>query len=179
MSPTAPSGVKSHDGYCVQPADGSCKPGDGTKIKFGKKGLCTDSFMEFRLDANGVLRHHCSGKMVCPDNGNNGAALGVSSGCTEENSKFTRTEGEFVFNSVQNKAMYGTGSALFPIEHFGPMIGLSKPGKLSLARSEMFRAFALKYESIITLVEGGEEVGMEGGVVGGNGEGGEEEAGRR
>ena len=57
------------------------------------------------------------------------------------------------------------------------MIGLSKPGKLSLARSEMFRAFALKYESTITLVEGGEEGGREGGVVGGKGEGGRGEEG--
>ena len=52
--------------------------------------------MEFSLDVNGILRHHCSGKMVCPENGatNNGARLTVSSTCTEENSKFERTAGK-------------------------------------------------------------------------------------
>lgn len=97
VSPTAPSPVASYDGYCVQPEDGSCSPQDGTAIKFGEKGSCSNNFMEFSLDANGVLRHHCSGKMVCPENGNSGAAIKVNSGCTEEDSKFERTAGESGF----------------------------------------------------------------------------------
>ena len=173
MSPTAPSGVKSYDGYCVQPADGSCEPGDGTKIKFGEKGPCSDSFMEFSLDANGVLRHHCSGKMVCPDNDNNGAVLGVSSGCTEENSKFTRTEGEFVLNSVQNKTIYDASSPLFPILHFCPMIRPFESGSLvSIKRFVRLRNEILHSpgRSICSLRRGGRKRGRVEGRGAGRGE---------
>ena len=54
---------------------------------------CEDSHLQFSLDSNGVLRHSCSRKMVCPENGNNGAKILLSDSCTTDFSKFERTTG--------------------------------------------------------------------------------------
>lgn len=51
--------------------------------------------MEFTLDANGILRHHCSGKKICPENGGTGSGTKIimSSSCTDAQAKFVRTAG--------------------------------------------------------------------------------------
>ena len=55
-----------------------------------------ERYMEFRLDANGTLWHHCSQRRVCPENGKtgDGVRLVISSDCKDEDSKFVRTTGE-------------------------------------------------------------------------------------
>ena len=95
MSPASPSPIKSYDGHCVKPQEGSCSPKDGSRVIFTEKGECAEDFMEFSLDEEGVLRHHCSGKMVCPerDSIRNGARLHVSTACNKEDSKYERTAG--------------------------------------------------------------------------------------
>ena len=96
MSPTSPSPISSYRGHCVRPQEGSCSPKDGSYVIFSKQGECTEDFMEFSLDEEGVLRHQCSGKMVCPEGGSTsrGAKLTVSNACDKEASKFERTAGE-------------------------------------------------------------------------------------
>ena len=96
VNPTAPTPLKSYNDLCLKPEKSSCSPDDGSKIIFTNGGECSEDFMKFNLDENGILRHHCSGKMVCPEDGetHNGAKVVLSSSCKEEDAKFEKTAGE-------------------------------------------------------------------------------------
>ncbi|KAL9951078.1 hypothetical protein ACROYT_G043674 [Oculina patagonica] len=94
VSPSAPTPLKSYGlDFCLTPSNKTCSPGDNDPLIYISGGLCSESHLQFELGSDGVLRHTCSGKMVCPENGgtHNGARIVVSSTCTVENSKFERT----------------------------------------------------------------------------------------
>ena len=96
VGPTAQTPLKSYGlDLCLTPSSQSCSPNDNDRLIY-KPGQCTESHFQFTLDADGVLRHSCSGKMVCPENGGdgNGAKIVVSSACKVEDSKFERTSGK-------------------------------------------------------------------------------------
>lgn len=56
---------------------------------------CDQPFMQFTLSADGTLKHHCSGKMVCPRKPAQGkrCELMISSKCQPQDAKFERTAG--------------------------------------------------------------------------------------
>lgn len=97
VSPTAPTPLMSYGlNLCLTPSNQTCSPGDNDRLIYVSGGLCRENHLQFMLGSDGVLRHECSGKMVCPENGAtyNGAKIVVSSTCTIENSKFERTSGK-------------------------------------------------------------------------------------
>ena len=103
VSPSAPTPLKSYGlDLCLTPSDKTCSPGDNNPLIYISGGLCSERHLQFTLGSDGVLRHHCSGKMVCPENGaiNNGARIVVSGSCTVENSKFERTAGNMQAASI-------------------------------------------------------------------------------
>ena len=56
---------------------------------------CDQPFMQFTLSGDGTLKHHCSGKMVCPRKPAQGkrCELMISSKCQPQDAKFERTAG--------------------------------------------------------------------------------------
>jgi len=96
VNPTAPTPLMSYGlDLCLTPSSKTCSPGDNELLIY-VGGLCRENHLQFTLGSDGVLRHDCSGNMVCPENGatHNGAKIVVSSTCTIENSKFERTSGK-------------------------------------------------------------------------------------
>ena len=93
VNPTSPTPLKAYNDYCIVPKNESCNPHENSRIVFKNGYECKEKHMEFRLDANGILWHHCSNKRVCPENGNtwSGVRLVISSTCKDEDSKFIRT----------------------------------------------------------------------------------------
>ena len=51
--------------------------------------------MQFTLSADGILKHHCSGKMICPRKPAKGkwCELMISNRCHPQDAKFERTAG--------------------------------------------------------------------------------------
>ena len=97
VNPSAPTPLMSYGlDLCLTPSNKTCSPGDNDPLIYIRGGLCRESHLQFTLGSDGVLRHKCSGKMVCPENGvtHNGAKIVLSSTCTIENSKFERTSGK-------------------------------------------------------------------------------------
>ena len=84
---------------CLTPSNKSCSPNDNDILIYKPGGLCSESHFQFTLGTDGVLRHSCSGKMVCPENGgtHNGAKIVVSSTCKTEDAKFERTSGYWIY----------------------------------------------------------------------------------
>ncbi|XP_066014989.1 uncharacterized protein [Pocillopora verrucosa] len=112
VGPTAPTPLKSYGlDLCLTPLSQSCSPNDNDRLIY-KPGQCTESHFQFTLDADGVLRHSCSGKMVCPENGGdgNGAKIVVSSTCKVEDSKFERTSGRSLKHLKSNKCIHTYGA---------------------------------------------------------------------
>ena len=94
VNPTAPTPLKSYKlNLCLVPATKSCSPNDDDQLEWASGDKCSESHFQFSLGADGVLRHSCSGKMVCPQGSRNGAKIVVSSSCTADDSKFERTSG--------------------------------------------------------------------------------------
>ena len=96
-SPTEPTPLRSYYlNLCLTPRSKNCTPDDNDLLEHASGDLCLESHFQFTLGADGVLRHTCSGKMVCPENGGtrNGVRIVVSSTCTLEDSKFERTSGK-------------------------------------------------------------------------------------
>ena len=80
---------------CIKPQRGKCQPPDGTILVLTKTKPCDQPFMQFTLSADGTLKHHCSGKMVCPRKPAQGkrCELMISSKCQPQDAKFERTAG--------------------------------------------------------------------------------------
>lgn len=80
---------------CIKPQRGKCQPPDGAILVLTKTKPCDQPFMQFTLSADGTLKHHCSGKMVCPRKPAQGkrCELMISSKCQPQDAKFERTAG--------------------------------------------------------------------------------------
>lgn len=89
----------------MQSKDDTCKPFDDSPLieKPQQGGMCRENFKQFTLDVNGILRHHCSRKKVCPKDGatHRRASIVISSRCSDEDSKFIRTPGKYPKSPVQ------------------------------------------------------------------------------
>ncbi|PFX13518.1 Disintegrin and metalloproteinase domain-containing protein 9 [Stylophora pistillata] len=112
VSPTAPTPLKSYGlDLCLTPTNQSCSPNDNDRLIY-RPGECSESHFQFTLAADGVLRHSCSGKMVCPENGGtgNGAKIVVSSTCKTEDSKFERTSARSLKHLKTGKCVHTNGA---------------------------------------------------------------------
>ncbi|KAK3726284.1 hypothetical protein QZH41_012709, partial [Actinostola sp. cb2023] len=111
VSPTSPTPIKAFNNHCLVPRSGSCSPADGTKPVFKPGFECKENYMQFSLDANGIFRHHCSGKKVCLENGGtaSGTKVVISSTCTDEQAKFTRTAGKSLKHVASGKCVHPSG----------------------------------------------------------------------
>jgi len=112
VNPTAPTPLMSYGlDLCLTPSSKTCSPGDNERLIY-VGGLCRENHLQFTLGSDGVLRHDCSGNMVCPENGatHNGAKIVVSSTCTIENSKFERTSGRSLKHVKTGKCIHTNGA---------------------------------------------------------------------
>lgn len=93
--PSAPTPLLQASGMCIKPQRGNCRPPDGTILVLTQTKPCNQPFMQFTLSADGTLKHHCSGKMVCPRKPARGkrCELMISSKCQPQDAKFERTAG--------------------------------------------------------------------------------------
>lgn len=108
--PTAPTPVKSYNlDLCLTPSNKTCWPSDNEHLIWARSDKCAESHFQFTLEANGVLRHKCSGKMVCPQGSGNGAKIVVSSSCNANNSKFYRTTGRSLKHVKTGKCIHSNG----------------------------------------------------------------------
>ena len=97
VSPTTPTPLKSNNfDLCLAPSSKSCSPRDNELIIFVSGSRCSERHFQFTRGKDGLLRHACSGKLVCPENGgtHNGAKIVVSRTCKVADSKFIRTAGK-------------------------------------------------------------------------------------
>ena len=97
VSPTTPTPLKSNNfDLCLAPSSKSCSPRDNELIIFVSGSRCSERHFQFTRGKDGLLRHACSGKLVCPENGgtHNGAKIVVSRTCKVADSKFIRTVGK-------------------------------------------------------------------------------------
>ncbi|KAJ7351655.1 hypothetical protein OS493_036205 [Desmophyllum pertusum] len=109
VSPSAPTPLKSYGlDLCLTPSNKTCSPGDNDPLVYISGSLCSESHLQFTLGLDGVLRHSCSGKMVCPENGatNNGAKIVVSGSCKAEDSMFERTPGRSLKHIKTGKCIH-------------------------------------------------------------------------
>ena len=96
-NPTAPTPLKSYNlDFCLTPSSKSCSPRDNDPIIFVTGSRCSERHFQFTRGKDGLLRHACSGKLVCPENGgtHNGAKIVVSRTCKVADSKLVRTVGK-------------------------------------------------------------------------------------
>ena len=97
VSPATPTPLKSNNfDLCLAPSSKSCSPRDNELIIFVSGSRCSERHFQFTRGKDGLLRHACSGKLVCPENGgtHNGAKIVVSRTCKVADSKFIRTAGK-------------------------------------------------------------------------------------
>ena len=97
VSSRTPTSIQGFGGLCVKPQGiSSCSPPDGTELLYRAPGQCQGTFDKFSLSPDGVLRHHCSGKKVCPKGGQAwyGVPLVIGGNCDIKQSKFERTSGK-------------------------------------------------------------------------------------
>ena len=101
--PSAPTPLLQASGMCIKPQRGNCRPRDGTILVLTQTKPCDQPFMQFALSADGSLKHHCSGKLVCPRKPAQGkrCELMISSKCQPQTSKFERTAGKPVSYLLQ------------------------------------------------------------------------------
>ncbi|XP_074614387.1 uncharacterized protein LOC141874129 [Acropora palmata] len=111
VHPTAPTPLKSYllNYLCLTPSSKTCSPNDTENIIYARGDKCDGKHFQFTLESNGVLRHSCSGKMVCPTGSGNGASLVVSSSCLTSNSKFERTQGHSLKHLKTGKCIHTHG----------------------------------------------------------------------
>ncbi|XP_022804380.1 zinc metalloproteinase-disintegrin-like kaouthiagin-like [Stylophora pistillata] len=110
--PTEPTPLKSYGlNLCLTPRSKNCSPNDNDPIVYASGVLCSESHFQFTLGTDGVLRHTCSGKMVCTENGGTGNSVKivVSSTCSLEDSKFERTSGRSLKHVKSSKCLHTTG----------------------------------------------------------------------
>ncbi|XP_031572100.1 uncharacterized protein LOC116306186 isoform X2 [Actinia tenebrosa] len=120
-----PTPLKPYNNYCIVPQDQKCIPEENTKVIFKYGYECKEEYMKFRLDTNGILWHHCSGRRVCPENGNtqNGARLVISSSCKDEDSKFVRTPKRSLKHVGSGKCIHPIGAWPADGRHLGLWAG--------------------------------------------------------
>ena len=96
--PSAPTPLLQASGMCIKPQRGNCRPPDGTILTLTQTKPCDKSHMQFTLSADGILKHHCSGKMVCPRKPAKGkwCELMISNRCQPQDATFERTAGKAV-----------------------------------------------------------------------------------
>lgn len=90
--------IQGFGNLCVKPQGlSSCPSADGTELFYRKPGQCQGASTKFLLSPDGVLRHHCSRKKICPKGGQGGygVPLVISGNCDKEQSKFERTTRRF------------------------------------------------------------------------------------
>ena len=90
--------IQGFGNLCVKPQGlSSCPSADGTELFYRKPGQCQGTSIKFVLSPDGVLRHHCSQKKICPKGGHGGygVPLIISGKCDKEQSKFERTTRRF------------------------------------------------------------------------------------
>lgn len=67
------SPIRSYGGYCIQPKSGDCNPKENMttlshSLIFKRADTnCSADYMNFLFDADGMIYHKCSGKIVCPE----------------------------------------------------------------------------------------------------------------
>jgi len=106
-SPAAPTPLKSYGlDYCLTPSNKSCSPPDNDPLVYVPGDKCSESHLQFSLGSDGVLRHSCSGKMVCPESS---AKIVVSGSCSADNSKFERTPGRSLKHVKSGKCLHTYG----------------------------------------------------------------------
>ena len=117
VHPTAPTPLKSYElnDLCLTPSSKTCSPNDNENIIYARGDKCDGKHFQFTLESNGVLRHSCSGKMVCPTGSGNGASLVVSSSCLTSNSKFERTQGKTERHSKLKKKTLSAVKAVLSV----------------------------------------------------------------
>ncbi|XP_027057790.1 uncharacterized protein LOC113684595, partial [Pocillopora damicornis] len=112
VSPTTPTPLKSNNfDLCLAPSSKSCSPRDNELIIFVSGSRCSERHFQFTRGKDGLLRHACSGKLVCPENGgtHNGAKIVVSRTCKVADSKFIRTAGRSLKHVKSGKCVHPTG----------------------------------------------------------------------
>ncbi|KAK3698442.1 hypothetical protein QZH41_010011 [Actinostola sp. cb2023] len=112
VNPTTPTALKPYDNHCIVPENQTCIPHENTRLIFKYGRECKKDYMEFRLDANGTLWHHCSQRRVCPENGKtgDGVRLVISSDCKDEDSKFVRTPEKSLKHVKSGKCVHPLGA---------------------------------------------------------------------
>ncbi|KAK3716436.1 hypothetical protein QZH41_016844, partial [Actinostola sp. cb2023] len=110
-NPTDATPLKPYNDYCIVPKNETCTPYDKSRIVFKSGNECNQKYMDFRLDANGILWHHCSKRRVCPENENksNGVRLVISIACKDEDSKFVRTAKNSLKHVKSGKCVHPNG----------------------------------------------------------------------
>ncbi|XP_020631475.1 uncharacterized protein LOC110068439 [Orbicella faveolata] len=111
--PSAPTPLLQASGMCIKPQRGKCQPPDGTILVLTKSKPCDQPFMQFTLSADGTLKHHCSGKMVCqrkPAQGKR-CELMISSKCQPQDAKFERTAAHSLRHKPTGKCLHLYGGA--------------------------------------------------------------------
>ena len=93
---TVPTSIVTEDlneqeAFVLSPSHLSCNYSGDSRIAYRRvmPGLHEKREFQFMLGVDGILRHPCSGRMVCPDAYME--YLIVSKQCNAENSKFERT----------------------------------------------------------------------------------------
>ncbi|XP_048582654.1 uncharacterized protein LOC116601185 isoform X2 [Nematostella vectensis] len=107
------SPIRTQNGYCVQPSLPRCSMPDGTALLYRKGAKdCSEDYQAFLYDQDHVLRHKCSGKLVCPRGspGNMwGAPLVLTSQCSTDDAKFLRTKRKSLRHTVSNLCVHPEG----------------------------------------------------------------------
>ncbi|RMX57319.1 hypothetical protein pdam_00021306 [Pocillopora damicornis] len=113
VRPTAPSPIKSYNlDFCLTPSSKSCSPRDNDPIIFVTGSRCSERHFQFTRGKDGLLRHACSGKLVCPENGgtHNGAKIVVSRTCKVADSKFLRVVGRSLKHAKSGRCIHTSGA---------------------------------------------------------------------
>ncbi|XP_066014963.1 zinc metalloproteinase-disintegrin-like atrase-A [Pocillopora verrucosa] len=111
-NPTAPTPLKSYIfDFCLTPSSKSCSPRDNDPIIFVTGSRCSERHFQF-IFKDGLLRHACSGKLVCPENGgtHNGAKIVVSRTCKVADSKLVRTVGRSLKHVKSGRCIHTSGA---------------------------------------------------------------------
>ena len=87
-TPISTSDLYYTSSVCLAPDIQSCSDKKDAPLKFIKTQYqdCNHPHMKFVMEADGTLKHHCTGKYVCPDNNQ----LFMKSSCNTEDAKFER-----------------------------------------------------------------------------------------
>ena len=90
-TPIITEDLNKREGFALSPAVLSCSYVSDTRLLFRRMMITKteERHLDFVLEPSGLLRHNCTGKLVCPDAF--GEVLIVSASCDPQNAKFERT----------------------------------------------------------------------------------------